>query len=263
MELAPDHPVIYYEMGFSRMAMGEKATALELAEKGINSAIIREYDEMVPTLLDLKGSALYNLGRYEEAAAVYLLAINEYHVTSVFPFYNLGLNYYRLERDEEAADALRRALLINPNHASSNYLLGKICVEHGEKTQAFYAFCYFLLMEPNTERAVQAYNSLKDLLSMQEEILGISDNGTFTAKLEYMFTALEEQRNSGKISRSAGDELWWEFYSPFFYRIVKSEYAAVFYRYIGISADPDADSWLQTNQNEIGDFFVWLNDYFE
>jgi tetratricopeptide (TPR) repeat protein len=289
MELVPDHPVIYYEIGFSRIALGDVAEALELAEKGINAAKIREYEEMIPNLLDLKGSALYNLGRSEEAVDVYLLAINQYGVTSVFPYYNLGLNYYRLKREEEAVDALRRGLLINPNHASSNYLLGKICAEGGKKTQAFFPFCYFLLLEPNTERAVQSYSTVKHMLSVQEEGIGVHNNGTFTAgdmvisvafildeenfrmneaektkaKLEYVFTTLEEQKNSGKISRSNDDELWWDFYSPFFYRIVKSEYSKTFYRYIGLSADSTADNWIENGRDEIENFFIWLNDYFE
>jgi len=289
MELAPDHPVIYYEIGFSRIAMGDVAEALEFAEKGLNAAKTRGQEEMIPNLLDLKGSALYNLGRSQEAVDVYLLAINQYGVTSVFPYYNLGLNYYRLERTGEAVDALCRGLLINPNHASSNYLLGRICIENGKKTQALFTLCYFLLLEPNSERALQSYNTVKHLLSIQEEGIGVSDNGTFTAadmivsvaftldeenfrmteadktkaKLEYVFTALEEQKNFGKIGRSSGDELWWDFYSPFFYRIVKSEHAKTFYRYIGLSTDPNADNWIENGREEIENFFIWLNDYFE
>jgi len=289
MELAPDHPLIYYETGFTSIALGDMEEALELAEKGLNAAKTREYEEIIPNLLDLKGSALYNLGRSEEAVETYLLAINQYGVTSIFPYYNLGLNYYRLERRNEAEDALRRGLLINPNHASSNYLLGKICMEEGKKTQALFALCYFLLLEPNSERALQSYSTVKHLLSVQEEGIGIRDNGAFTAadmiisvaftmdesnfrmseadktkaKLEYVFTALEEQKNSGKISRSTGDELWWDFYSPFFYRVVKSEYAKTFYRYIGMSADSGADNWIENGRDEIESFFNWLNDYFE
>jgi len=289
LELAPDHPMIFYEMGFSRIALGEMEEALELAEKGINEAKKRKYEEVIPNLLDLKGSALYNLGRHEEAVDVYLLAINQYGVTSVFPYYNLGRNYYRLKRNEEAIDALRRGLLINQNHPSSNYLLGKICMEEGKKTQAFFPLCYFLLLEPNSERALQSYNTVKNLLSVQEEGIGVRDNGTFTAadmiisvaftldeqnfrmseadktkaKLEYVFTALEEQKNSGEIGRSSNDGLWWDFYSPFFYRVVKSEYAKTFYRYIGLSADPDADNWIANGQEEFEKFFSWLNAYFE
>jgi len=289
MELAPDHPVIYYEIAFSRISMGETEAALELAEKGIASARERKYNDVIPTLLDLKGSALYNLGRYEEAIAVYNQTINEFGVSNTFLYYNLAINYYGLGRREEAVETLLIGLLINPNHASSNYLLGKICMEDGKKTQAFYALCYFLLMEPNTNRAAQSYNTIQYLLSSEEEGIGVRNNGSFTAadmvisvafsldeenpsasdaektqaKLHYVFTNLEEQKNSGKISRGAGDGLWWDFYSPFFYRIAKSDYFDTFSRYIGLSVDPDAENWIEDGQDEIEEFFDWLNDYSE
>jgi len=285
MELAPDHPVIYYEIAFTRIAMGEADAALELAEKGIASAQARKYYEVIPTLLDLKGSALYNLDRNEEAIKVYLQAINEYGANT-FLYYNLAINYYSLDRREEAVETLLKGLLLNPNHASSNYLLGKICMEDGKKTQAFYALCYFLIMEPNTARATQSYNTIQYMLGNEEEGIGVRDNGSFTAadmiisvafsldeenirmsdaqkmqaKLHYVFTNLEDQKNSGKISRSAGDELWWDFYSPFFYRIAKSSYMGTFSRYIGLSVDPDAEKWIENGRDEIEGFFDWLNE---
>ncbi|GHV84747.1 hypothetical protein AGMMS50230_03550 [Spirochaetia bacterium] len=288
MALAPDHPVIYYEMAFSYISLDDSQTALELADKGLNSAITRNYTEVIPTLCDLKGSALDNLGRNEEAIEVYLTAINQYGASSTLLYYNLGVSYYRVNKHTEAAEALRQGLLLNPNHASSNFLLGKLCMEEGKKTQAFYALCYFLLLEPNTDRSGTSYNTVFHMLQQEgTEAIGVTNNGTFTAsdivisiaftldevnvrksdvektraKLYYVFTNLEEQKNSGKINRSAGDELWWDFYAPFFYRIAKSDYFDTFCRYISLTADPEADNWIENGRDEIEGFFTWLNDY--
>ncbi|MDR2072967.1 MAG: tetratricopeptide repeat protein [Spirochaetaceae bacterium] len=287
LELAPDHPVIYYEMAFSYISLGENETALELADKGLAAARARNMEELIPTLYDLKGSALDNLGRSNEAIDIYLTAINQYGASNTLLYYNLGLSYYRIEKRDEARDALVKGLLLNPNHPSSNYLLGRICIEGGEKTQAFYTLCYFLLLEPNTERAVEAYNTILYMLNRQEEAIGVRNNGTFTAsdvvislsftldeanaektdaekiqaKLYYIITSLEEQKNNGKISRSQGDELWWDYYSPFLYRIAKSEKFGTFCRYIGITSDPKADEWIETGREEIEGFFEWLNTY--
>ena len=284
---APDHPVIYYEMGFSYVAMNENEKALELAEKGITGAKALNYTEIIPTLLDLKGSALNNLNRNQEAAAVYSESINEYGVSDTFMYYNLGVSYYRIDRRAEAFDALRKGLSVNANHANSNYLLGRICAEDGKMTQSFYALCYFLLLEPNSDRAVQAYNTVLHMLEQRET--DFRDNGSFTAadmiisaaftldkenarlspsqkteaKFYYVFTNMEEQKNSGKINRGAGDELWWDFYSPFFYRIAKSGYFGTFCRYIGLTVDPGADDWIENGRDEIEGFFEWLNDYLE
>ncbi|MDR2312977.1 MAG: tetratricopeptide repeat protein [Spirochaetaceae bacterium] len=287
LELAPDHPVIYYEMAFAYIAMGENQSALELADKGLVAAGARDMDEIIPTLLDLKGSALDNLGRSDEAIETYLTAINQYEVANTLLYFNLGLSYYRIEKRDEARETLVKGLRLNPNHPSSNYLLGRICMEGGEKTQAFYALCYFLLLEPNTERAAEAYNTILYMLDRQEEAIGVRNNGAFTAsdmiislsftldeanagksdaekfqaKLYYVITNLEEQKNSGKIGRGDGDELWWDYYSPFFYRIAKSERFGTFCRYIGITSDPEANEWIQTGRDEIEGFFEWLNEY--
>ena len=286
MEMAPNHPIIFYEMGFSYISMGNYETALEMADKGIAEAMERNDVEVIPSLLDLKGSALDNLGRSDEAVDVYLVALNKFGVSNTFLYYNLAVSYYRVEKRAEAIEALSRGLRINPNHANSNYLMGKICMEEGKKTQAFYALCYFLLLEPYTERGTQSYNTILHMLK-PEEIIGFRDNGTFTAsdmvisvaftldeenfrlsdaektkaKLSYIFTNLDEQKNSGKIARSDGDELWWDLYSPFFYRIALSGYFDTFCRYIALSADPEAEDWIKNGREEIEGFFEWLNEY--
>lgn len=288
MELAPNHPVICFEMGFSYISLNNNNAALEVAEKGLAEAKLRDYEEVIPHLMELKGAALDNLGRSPEAIDVYLEMINDYGVSSTFLYYNLAVNYYRIDKQREAEEALARGLLINPNHASSNYLLGKIHMEGGRKTQAFYALCYFLLMEPNTDRGQQSYNTILHMLRPQESI-GVRHNSTFTAadmiisvafaldeenyrlsdaektkiKLYYIFTNLEEQKNSGKIERSDGDNLWWDFYSPFFNRIALSDYFGTYCRYIAISADPEANNWIENGREEIEGFFDWLNEYLE
>jgi len=287
LELAPDHPVIYYEMGFSYVSMGDFDTALEMADKGIDSAKRLNYAEVIPSLLDLKGITLSNLGRHNEAIETYHQVINEYGVSTTFLYYNLGVSYYRMDRREEAIEVLSKALLINPNHVGSNYLLGRICMEDGKPAQAFYALCYFLILEPNSERAAQSYNTVLHMLTGQNETIGFRDNGTFTpadviisvaftldeanfrlsdedkirAKLHYVFSNLEEQKNSDRIKRSDGDELWWDFYAPFFYRIAGSEYFSTFCRYIGLTRDPNANDWITNGREEIEGFFEWLNEY--
>ena len=292
LELAPNHPVILYEMGYSYISMGNNDAALEMADKGIEEAENRGYTEVIPSLLDLKGSALDNMGRSEEAINVYLKALNDYGVSNTFLYYNLAVSYYRIEKREDALEALAKGLAFNPNHASSNYLMGKICMEDGKSTQAFYALCYFLLLEPNTERALQSYNTILYMLKPEDTIeigIGVRDNGAFTAsdivistafaldeenfrlsdaektkaKLYYIMTSLEDLKNSGRIQRSGGDELWWDFYSPFFNRIALSDYFDIYCKYIAISVDPDVDSWIENERNKIEAFFGWLNEYLE
>ena len=287
MELAPDHPEILYQLGFTYFSMGDLTATLEMIDKGLANAKAWSYNGIIPPLLDLKGSVLNSLGRNVEAIDVYLMAINEYGASGVLIYYNLGVSYYRASMWNEAEEALITGLLLNPNHADSHYLLGRGNIENGRSTQAFYALCFFLLLEPHTDRSALAYSTIVHMLSNRDETIGIRDNGTFTpadiiisvaftldeynfrlseaektqAKLYYIFTNLEERLYSGGIERSAGDELYWDFYAPLFSRIAGSQYFDTFSRYIALTADPDADDWVDNHETDIEVFFFWLNSH--
>ena len=263
LELEPGHPVILYQIGFANIYLRDFAAALEMADLGITQAARRNLDSLIPNLLGLKASALNNMGRNEEAIDVHLQIIYQYEEATPFTYYNLGVSYYRIEKLDEAAAALKKGLLINPNHAGSNYLLGRISMEEASMTQALYAFCYFLLLEPNTERSAEAYDIMVYILNNQEAGFNSQNNNSIPAMLHLVFITMEEYRISGGISRSPGDELWWNFYAPFFYRIAVSDYYDTFFRYISYTVDPDAENWILNGWNEIAVFFDWLNEYME
>ncbi|MDR2181322.1 MAG: tetratricopeptide repeat protein [Treponema sp.] len=283
LELAPRHPVILYEMGFSYAAMGDDENALRMSDEGISAAREQGSDDILAALMDLKGSALDNLGRGEEALAVFEEAIGLGGNVTVY--YNYALTSYKLERRGQAREALIAGLALNRNHPSSVYLLGRICVEEGRKTQGFYSLCYFLLLEPASGRAVEAYMSLDEmlkgsttigvrsagsftasdlmisLLSLDsDEASGLSDTEKLNAKLKKLFTALDESVEN--VEREAGDELWWDYYHPFFARIAASPYFDTYCKIIGLVANPDAQAWIDSGEGreEIDAFFTWLNE---
>lgn len=284
LELAPRHPVILYEMGFSYAAMGDDENAIRIADEGIDAAKEQGSLNILIALMDLKGSALDNLGQSEEALTVFEEAIGLGGNPMVY--YNYALTSYKLERRGQARKALIAGLELNRNHPSSVYLLGRICVEEGRKTQGFYSFCYFLLLEPASGRAVEAYMSLDEILKgsttigirnagsftasdlmisllpleSDESSAKLSDTEKFNAKLKMLFTALEESRES--VEREAGDELWWDYYHPFFTRIAASPYFDTYCKIIGMVANPDAQAWIDSGEGreEIDAFFTWINE---
>ena len=263
LEIEPEHPVILYQIGFAKIYLRDFDAALEMADRGIIQATRRNLNSLIPNLLGLKASALNNMGRNEEAIDVHLQIIYQYEEATPFTYYNLGVSYYRIEDLDEAAAALKKGLLINPNHAGCNYLLGRISMEEDSITQALYAFCYFLLLEPNTDRSAEAYDTLLYILNNQQDTLNRQNGESIPATLHRVFITMEEYRSSGRLARSPGDEVWWGFYAPFFYRIAVSDYYDTFFRYISYTVDPDADNWLLNGWNEIAVFFDWLNEYME
>lgn len=289
LELAPDVPGIYYEMAFSYLYKGNPEEALRYSQEGIDRASARGAKDELPGLYDLKGSALDDLGRREEAVEVYLEALDRFDVNNTRLYYNLGLTYYRMGERDKARDCLAQSLIDDPFHPASNLLLGKICYEQGRKSQSLYCLCYFLLLEPYTERAVEAYATIEQLMTGDGEGIAISKTGTFTAadimlsllvsgfedgvsetnsgerfikKLESVFVSLDKQRTPA-IKQAEdyrpSDDLWWEFYVPFFARFAASEHFETFCRYIGMSVSPESMAWLNENGEKVEMMFEWLN----
>jgi tetratricopeptide (TPR) repeat protein len=297
LKLAPDTPGIYYELAFSYLYKGDPEEALKYSQKGIDLAAARNEESDLPGLYDLKGSALDDLGRHKEAVEVYLDAINRFDMNSTRLYYNLGLTYYRMGERDKARDSLAQSLINDPFHPSSNFLLGKICYEQGRKSQSLYCLCYFLLLEPYTERAGEAYSTIEQIISGGEDGIAVSNAGNFTA-FDIMISLLlaadgtaqtgpESSAETGLFSDEdfmkklgilffAGnaplvqslrkienhfpaDDLWWEFYIPFFFRLAESEHFETFCRYISMSVSPESITWLNENEEKIDAMFVWLN----
>ncbi|MDR2020776.1 MAG: tetratricopeptide repeat protein [Treponema sp.] len=289
LELEPDSPLIYYEMAFSYAYDKKYEESLASAEAGIKAA--QGDEQYLPALYDAKGSALDNLGRPEEAIAVFTEAIRRFGAESLL-FYNLGITYYKLERYDEARDTLIRGVFDNPFHAGGNYLLGKILFDQNRKAQSLLCLYHFLLLEPYSRRSEDAYGMIQRLLAADtsggEMIIGLKP-GSFAAldlmvslagamdsageydkknggelflqKTSYVFTSLAELSASGALKD--GDEsegLWRDFYIPFFIQLAgKPDYLEIFCRYISISGDEEAEKWLEQRREKVQDFFDWLN----
>jgi tetratricopeptide (TPR) repeat protein len=292
LKLTPDVPGIYYELAFSYLYKGNPEEALKHSQKGIDLALARNNEAELPGLYDLKGSALDDLGRHKEAVEVYLEAIDRFDMNNTRLYYNLGLTYYRMGERDKARDSLAQSLINDPFHPSSNFLLGKICYEQGRKSQSLYSLCYFLLLEPYTERAGEAFSTIVQLMAGDGDGIAVSAAGNFTA-FDIMLSLLivddetapdaetqmsSDERFIKKLGAffSAGnaplvqslrkienhqpaDDLWWEFYVPFFFRLAESGHFETFCRYIGMSVSPESTAWLNENEEKIDAMFEWLN----
>ena len=289
LELEPDSPLIYYEMAFSYAYDGKYEESLASAEAGIKAAGGDE--QYLPALYDAKGSALDNLGRPEEAVAVFTEAIRRFGTKSLL-FYNLGVTYYKLGRYDEARDTLTEGVFNNPFHAGGNYLLGKILFDQNRKAQSLLCLYHFLLLEPYSRRSEDAYRMIQQLLTMDTSDgakiinlppgsfaaldLLVSMAGTldsageyteksgeelFLQKTSYVFTSLTELSTGGALQ--GGDEsegLWRNFYIPFFVQLAqRPDYLEIFCRYISMSSDKEAEKWLEQRREKVQDFFNWLN----
>jgi len=244
LEIMPDTAGIYYELAFSYLYKGDGEAALAAADKGIILAEGQGDLDLLPVLYDVKGSALDDLERRNEAIGVYLEAIDRFGAGNTRLYYNLGLAWYREGETENAKNALALGLLTDPFHSTSNYLLGKICYELGRNNQSLYALCYYLLLEAYTGQAMEAYEIIKQILGAEE------DSPEMVEKMREIFS-----------DTSFLDEpLWDSFYIPFFSRLAASEHLETFCHYIGFNSSEKARNWLDRNEDRLDALFEFLNE---
>lgn len=153
-----------------------------LAEKANSLYSAKRYQEVVDLCEDaLKGpighrgymymslgSAYDDLEEREKALNAYERGIAESPMLERL-YFNKAITLIGLDRYQEAYEALKQALTINPYHASSHYVLGLIALQQGEYVPATLAISTFLMIEPNQERSLNILALLNDALSEKQE----------------------------------------------------------------------------------------------
>lgn len=180
--------IAYHDKGDYEGAINKYNNALELdqdnlfalLEKAFTLNSLKKFDESIvvckraikkhPKDNDLKnvyvtyGNALDELNKTDEAFDIYDEGLK------VFPDYyqlhfNKGVTYASIRKYDDAILSFQQAILINPRHAGSNNAIARLEKIQARKIPAILAFCRFQIIEPQTDRAKDNLNSLKELMS--------------------------------------------------------------------------------------------------
>lgn len=157
----------------------DKNNLLALAEKALTLNALRKYDESIieckkaiqnhPNQNSLKtvyvtyGNALDGLNKSDEALVIYdeslKLFPNYYQL-----YFNKGITYVGMKEYDKAIFCFQKSVEINPNHASSNNAIARLEKMNGRKIPSMLSFCLFLITEPQSQRAKENLQSMKELL---------------------------------------------------------------------------------------------------
>jgi len=273
-----------YELSFSYFSKGDFQSSVKYAD-----AVIDQDQDYVKEAMLIKGSALDNQGLAKQAILVYEAAAKKYPYDYLL-FYNLGLTYYGLKNYVESESALLAALDLNPDHASSHLLLAYLKVNQGKRIEPILVLYTFLLLEPDTERARQAYQLLVELqkqgVSKEDDQnthinLEIGENEFQTVELMLSLQEASQQLKSDEkkseveffIQKTEAlimtleglkkdkTGVWWEFYADLLFRIEKAEHLKAFCYYISwTSPEKAVTEWLEGNQKNLEAFGNWLQE---
>ncbi len=286
LALDPSSPLVNYEIGLTYMYLKEYEKAVKHCD-----IVLQQNDKYILETYITKGSCLDYLGETKASVKLFkkgLKKFGEHHLL----YYNLAYDYYKMQENKKAEEALTAAINLRPGHSSSHLLLGYLMADQGSKSQSLLCLHYFLFLEPDSERAKAAYDLLMEqfggnvernsdtpdeitiyfdpksadsefsaadlMISMLEASKsldkneGKSEDEMFIENTTSFFTTL------GELKKDKSKGLWWEFYVPLFYDIAQSDHMTAYCYYISMAGNQNAGAWLQDNEEQMKNFVDWL-----
>lgn len=284
LEIEPNSPLVHYEMALSYFKKEDYKRTIKHSD-----VVIDQKKEYILQAYLTKGSALDLMGKTNESIKLFKKAIKKMDDHYLL-HYNLALNYYRINDLENAEKSVIEAIENNSNHASSHLMLAQIHHSQANSVQALLAVHYFLLLEPNSARSEAAYRMLQKNFGgnvAQDENKPNTINITVNAATDEEFSAaalmislLQVTKNLEENADKTDDELfventesffkmmgemkdknkgiWWDFYTPLFDDLARSEHIATYCKYITQSGNETARLWLDENEDQLTEFAEWL-----
>lgn len=287
LEINPKSTLANYEIALSYFSKGDYKEAITHSD-----IVLKQDEDLLLQAYMTKGSALDMLGKTKESIKLFKTAIKKTDGHYLL-YYNLGLNYFKVNDFENAEENVISAIELNPNHSSSHLMLANIHNQKGNSVQTLLSSHYFLFLEPNSQRSIDAYsmlqqnfggnvskdndkpNTINILLSANndsqfgaaelmvsmleaskslEENEGKSDDEMFVENTEKFFKVL------GELKKKKSKEIWWTFYTTFFYDLAKSEHLEAYCKYITQIGNENSKKWLEENTDALNEFEKWLKN---
>lgn len=152
LKLDPRNLAAKYELAYSWFELGNYTKSEEYSKQ-----VVDAYSSFYVETIILYGSSLDKQGKHKKAMRVYQSALRKDPVNNLLR-YNMALSYYEVGNFDKAEEQVMAAIDINIAHASSHLLLGQIELAKGNKVKALLSMYFFLLIEQDSERSLQAYN---------------------------------------------------------------------------------------------------------
>lgn len=277
LKVSPSSMQAIYEIALSYLKLEDYENALKYSTKVINSN--------TPALFEnaycVKSEALAGLGKFDQAIQLLREAVLK-KPESYRLYYNLGVCYFKQGKPDLAINNLSRAIDLDPTHADAFYLYACSLNDAGRWMESFLSFHFFLLIEPNTVRAKEAFQEMYDVIdqNIEEGSLKLEpEDGVDRSKLyQYLqrikpkdstdasrFAFFEQSSKSifftlGQLQSDSRSGLMWDFFVPIYSKILESGYFDTYCRYVSSSYFPESLKWWQTNQGKADQFIAWFED---
>lgn len=228
----------------------------------------------------LKSKILIAQGKEPEAIELLNEAIEK--CGESFPlYYNLGLTNYKAGKIEAAQTSIQKAISIDVTFPDALLLYAAMLNEEGRWVESFFAYHFFLLLEPNTIRSKIAFQELYSILNKPDDprAMQLAEYDLDKHDIrEYLFGLANEYDKKGSefkffesasvyifnlLTKEAKEEypgLLWDFFVPIYYEIMYSGSAQTYLRYVSSSYLAESFDWWTKNPERVDRFISWFEN---
>jgi len=222
LELVPEHADALHFLGILAHQRGQ-------SERGV--ALIRRALARAPGsagMLNNLGNILYEVDRFEEAAAAYEEAIGL--APDAGTFNNLGATRRMQGRFDDARAAYERALALDPKHASAHHNFGNLLASRGRMRDAVEHYCTALILRPSDSAVSRQLGIAYSILGRDDEAAAIyrdwlaREPGNAVAR--HMLAACSKQEVPERASDTCIVQMFDAFANTFDVKLAKLGYRA-------------------------------------
>jgi len=283
LKLEPNSSLVNYEISFSYF----NAKDYKNAEKYSKKVLDLKSGNLLAAYVTY-GNSLDMIGKQKKAIKVYEKAMKDFDSYQLY--YNHAVACLNANYVEKAYESALKSIENNSAHASSHLVLSKIMARKGSRIKAMLPLYFFLLIEPNSNRASIEYQTLRDYLDhgvsrtseKNIDVLVPSDSDPNFGAAEMMISlskasnSLEENNDKSELELFADNNenifkvlgelkndnsgFWWDFYVPFFYDMANENLIKSYSYYISLSQGVKAAIWIDENAKEFEKFKKWMGN---
>jgi len=287
LEIEKSSSIANYEIAYTYLALNDYKNTIKYSNRVINSKSQKTVEAYV-----LKGSALDYMEKTKKSIKLYNYAIKHYPNSYLLHF-NLGISYFNNGQLLNAKFHFLKSIEIDNLQPSSHFMLGLLLNDTGDRVQSMLSLYFFLMLEPNTERSVEAY---KLLINLWKKNIEVDSTKTSSYRIGYnpkegggdfntadLLISSIYARSIGRNQQYKNDylllisntvsffsllsdykdfkqDVWHSLYVKFFNDLFINNQAEAFCYYISSTCDDAAiNSWLEFNRDKIESFSLWAN----
>lgn len=279
LQTEPDNAAANYQLAFSLVAAKKGGEAIPYAEKAIKTS--SAYTAAAYTLL---GGVYDASGQAAKAIAVYNDGLKAFpHDQNMW--FNLGLAYFRDKQYSEAENAAIEAIKLDVKHANSQRLYALVTFHQNKRMNALLGLCSFLLTDPNSPRAEEAYTNIQSILkggvlkgADTKELTSaeVREAAAFNAAITAVINSPSAQKLSGAslleyelksiftfagqaVNKKATKSIFDNFFITYFYNLTQSGHAQALAQLISTSTDKASyEKWKQANPAKVSAMEEWV-----